>query len=356
MRVAIITQPLMENYGGLLQNFALQRAIKRILPDGEVITFDQVDSLAPWYYRAGSCVKRLLGLKRFPDADESVFERFINQYINRTRKAKSLADFRRFDRRYNPDAYIVGSDQVWRPRMVFCLKANFLAFTRSQQKIAYSASFGVDHWEFSDKETALCRRYARQFKSVSVREASGIGLCKKHFGIDAVQVLDPTLLLDAAEYKTLFDVETFKTEPYIFTYILNTSLTKRTIVANLLSSLDCAEVNAAHNAEGSMPRAKLSLEEWLSGIANAQTVICDSFHGVVFSVIFHKDFIVIPNPERGNTRISSILEALGLTDRFVTEIKDSYSLTPVDWNEVERKRSMLCRASYQFLTQALCNR
>lgn len=96
MTVAIITQPLMENYGGLLQNFALQKAITRILPEADVITFDQVDSLAPWYYRAGSRLKQLLRRtgSRKSIKEPTVFEQFINRNIFRTKKAKAFRNFK----------------------------------------------------------------------------------------------------------------------------------------------------------------------------------------------------------------------------------------------------------------------
>ena len=356
MRVAIITQPLMENYGGLLQNFALQRVVKRLLPEADVITFDQVDSLAPWYYRTGAYVKRFLRKKSEQKSPVSDFEQFIERYIRRTKKAKSYADFKRFDRKYTPDVYIVGSDQVWRPRMVFNLKANFLAFTGSPNKIAYAASFGVDSWEFSDEETEMCRRCVGQFKSISVREKSAISLCRDYLNVDAKLVLDPTLLLSRTEYEQLLSKDAAMCNDYIFTYILDSTPEKRRIVGNIMHSFDAMEINAAHDVKGVLPAEKLSVEAWLSGIKNARMVVCDSFHGVVFSTIFHKNFFVIANPERGNTRISSLLEALGLTDRLISPDTAIADVAPIDWNEVEQNRQALADISLDFLTQALCNR
>lgn len=350
MRIAVITQPLISNYGGLLQNWALLTVLRREFPDADVLTFDQIDSLAPIYLRIGSKVKSWI-LRRQNKTPKNAFDIFIEKNINSTDKARSLNDFKKLDRHYAPDAYIVGSDQVWRPSMVFNLDANFLSFTKCKKKIAYAASFGINRWEFTPKQTTRCRQLINGFTAVSVRENDGVSLCSNYLGCEAVQVLDPTLLLKAEDYDLLMTSHQDYSGEYAFTYILDTDNEKQNTVKSIICNTP--EYNAAHDIDGKMPTSRLSVEEWLTGIRNARMVICDSFHGVAFSIIFNKDFYVLENHQRGNSRLNSLLSLFGLTERLVNSPQDAIKLSPIDWQEVNIKRDTLIRESLVFLHSAL---
>lgn len=350
MLIAIVTQPLISNYGGLLQNWALQTVLKREYPGTEVITFDQVDSLTPFYIRIGSKIKSILTGRRQKYVPTK-FDKFREANINATPKARSLNDFKKFDRHYVPDVYIVGSDQVWRPSMVFKLDANFLSFTKCKNKIAYAASFGVSVWEFSKPQTHRCKDLIKDFSAISVRETDGVHLCAQFLDCEACCVLDPTMLLNVDDYKNLIPDMPHKPEDYIFTYILDSDLNKRNIVKKLIGSLP--ERNAAHDIAGHMPSKRLSVEEWLSSISNSSKVICDSFHGAAFSIIFNKDFYVLGNNHRGNSRLNSLLTLYGLSDRMITTAVDAKTLPPIDWNKVNSRRQELVAESLSFIHSAL---
>lgn len=346
MNIAIVTQPLMGNYGGLLQNWALQTVLRREFPGAEVITFDQVDCLAPLYLRVGSKMKGFLtGRKKIEMPTK--FDEFRTMHINATKKARSFCDFKRLDRWYKPDVCIVGSDQVWRPSMAFNLNANFLAFSKCSKKIAYAASFGVGSWTFTPQETARCRKLVKDFAAISVREKDGMKLCIEHFGREARLVLDPTMLLSAEDYSSLAGGEEAGRKEYIFTYILDTGSEKRRIVKTLLGGLP--EINGAFDIEGKQPSERLSVEQWIAGIRDAEKIICDSFHGAAFSILFNKDFYVLANPQRGNSRLTSLLSIFGLNNRMITSIEDVRSLPPVDWTTVNSRRAELIADSLTFL-------
>ncbi len=351
MRVAIVTQPLISNYGGLLQNWALQTVLRREYPGVDVVTFDQVDSIAPLYLRIGSAIKRMLKMHSNAECPLSKFNCFRNKHIIATAKAKSSRDFKKLDRRYVPDAYIVGSDQVWRPIMVHNLKANFLSFTKCSKKIAYAASFGVDAWEFSTRQTRRCRKLLRDFTAISVRETDGVSLCDKYLDRKACHVLDPTLLLGADDYASLISDSRKGTEDYVFTYILDSDSRKQSFVSSFIGVLP--ERNAAHDAVGNMPPESLSVEEWLTGVKDASMVICDSFHGVAFSIIFNKEFYVFGNSHRGNSRLNSLLSLFGLNERMVSTYAEAKTLPPIDWERVNSLRKKLVSESLNFLHAAL---
>lgn len=350
MKIAIVTQPLFSNYGGLLQNWALQTILRREYPGADVVTFDQIDSIAPLYLRLASAAKHYLtGGKSAPS--HTKFDEFREKNIKATTKARSTKDFVRLDKKYTPDVYIVGSDQVWRPSMVFNLYANFLSFTKSAIKIAYAASFGVNTWEFTSKQTSRCRGLIKQFTAVSVRENDGIRLCGDYLECKAQHVLDPTLLLDASDYETLLPKSKVNAFRYVFTYILDTDSRKRVIVKELVGNQP--ERNAAHDLNGLMPQDRPSVEDWLSLIRDSEMVICDSFHGAAFSIIFNKEFYILANPNRGNSRLISLLSLFGLEDRIITSMADAKALSPIDWAKVNKRRKELIADSLSFLHSAL---
>ncbi len=349
MRIAIVTQPLMENYGGLLQNWALQRVLYREFPGAEVVTFDQVDWAAPWYLRAGHAVKSLF--RKADIREETPFDLFRRR-INATEKVRTIRGFRSLDRKYRPDVYIVGSDQVWRPGMVHLMDANFLGFAKCQRKVAYAASFGVDSWEFSDVQTARCGKLISDFSAVSVREADAVRLCDKHLGMKAIHVLDPTMLLSPGDYSEI-TTPLSDSQGYIFTYILDSSTIKRQAVVHICKEMGLGEKAAANDSDGNMVYPKLSVEEWLGSIRDSRLVVCDSFHGAAFSILFNRDFVVLENPQRGNNRITSLLDIFGLSGRLVASGEDAIALPPIDWDKVNRLKEQWVEKSLNFLHSSL---
>lgn len=188
MRIGILTQPLRANYGGLLQCWALQQVLLRLGHEAWVIRREEPDvshRLTGWLRRqTANMVKAATGRTGVKWVYRSE-ERRIFEYVrrfSRTRiqpqtpplhsSAALLADYE--ERRY--DAYVVGSDQVWRPSFIDSVTDYFLGFLPSREKVrrvAYAASFGTDEWEFGGTLAERCRRLAVRFDAVSVREGVG---------------------------------------------------------------------------------------------------------------------------------------------------------------------------------------
>ena len=264
------------------------------------------------------------------------------------------------------DAYIVGSDQVWRPIYSYGISNYFLDFTvgKDVKRIAYSASFGTDQWEFTTEQTAVCSELAKQFDAISVREDSGVGLCRKYLNIDAVQMPDPTLLLDKNDYLEIIknDCPENSHSGGIFTYILDDSEIKRSIVQKVSSKLKL-------NSFSVMPQAQFKnvgrkgiekciyppVAEWLQGFADADFVVTDSFHGTVFSIIFNKPFISIANGKRGTSRFTSLLKTFGLEDRLIywdKDLKDCL-LSDIDFAGINTVHKKKREEALKFLTNSL---
>lgn len=368
-KVAIITQALRTNYGGILQNYALQTVLKRM--GYTPTTLQRLEFRKPKYPRyllilVKRFILKLQGRYNYPlfyerkyQQDYPIFTQhtlgFVNMHIN-----KQVVDFD------NPkltekdfDIYVVGSDQVWRPSYNN-IKFTFLDFAKdwNVRRIAYAASFGTDAWEFSSEETALCRNLARKFNAISVRERSGVELCSNHLNAIAKQVLDPTLLLEKSDYEILInEAKTKASEGQLFVHMLDKDSDKYKLV-ELISKengwipfevnckVDEHEVNAPIEQ-----RVQPPLEQWLRAFEDAEFVITDSFHATVFSIIFNKQFIVYANNGRGRTRFQSLLSLFGLEDRLVlcTSNVKIDSIPFIDYNKVNYQIQELREKSMEFI-------
>lgn len=186
MRICILTQPLHTNYGGLLQAYALQAILKQM---GHEVWTEDRKWKRPLIVNVKQLIARLIkykGLYYPTDRQEQYMAQktipFIRKYITTTEPISS--NTKKELRKYHFDAYLVGSDQVWRPIYSYCLSNYFLDFTIGQhvKRIAYAASFGTSKWEFTEGQTTRCAALAKQFDAISVREDSGVVLCKKILG------------------------------------------------------------------------------------------------------------------------------------------------------------------------------
>lgn len=365
MRIGILTQALHGNYGGILQNYALQR----ILCDmgHSAVTIDR------HIHRSESVLKNVLKkILRLSKAcyDSSMLTQseriilnsnqieFVNKHIERI---GPIVLQKEFDIAVNGgkfDAFIVGSDQCWRP----CYSANianyFLDFAAEKdvKRIAYAASFGVDVWEYTDEQTRLAAKLAKEMDAVSVREESGQKLCKKYLGVDASWVMDPTLLLGKAGFQQFVNHEA-SSEGFITEYLLEDSdetVALREKAKKQLGLTVCKDNNKNKTFKRltRISRYKnIPVEEWITNIACAKFVITDSFHGAVFALMFNVPFVVRLNGVRGNTRIESLLRDFKL-EHCVCESSD-FKIPAIDWDYVNEHLKQRQAESMKFLKDAL---
>lgn len=355
MKIGIVTQQLHNNYGGLLQNYALQYVLKK--SGHNVKTIDYVFRLPVTRYILSTCKQIILGAIRFkkpnihhyiaiPSLRKSIISQFVDIYINKTKTVHSYN--KNIIREEGFDIVITGSDQVWRPIYNYYIKDMYLEFVPDNvRKIAYAASFGVDSWEYTDKQTQQCAKLAKKLNAISVREYSGIDHCRKFLGVEAKWVVDPTILAGKEAYMPLIDKK--YNEKYIFAYVLDQTPQKVRFI-NQIAKENGLDIRM----HGSEKNATLSVEEWLSLIANSSIVITDSFHGTVFSILFHREFYSIVNKARGGSRFFSLLKPLGLECRVgdVEEIETS-QIQNVDWKHIDNVLQKQREDSMNFLINAL---
>lgn len=350
MKVAIMTQPLGKNFGGIMQAWALQQVLKRMGYDP--VTINRIPEEKNAMYRAARqwhrAFKKGIGQRKTPINFERHFPSILentNAFIHREISVSDELDSTRKLKAHFSDneyhAVVVGSDQTWRPKYSPNIYNFFLDFLedKSIKRLSYAASFGVDHWEFSATEQRKAAELISRFDAVSVREESGVKLCQKYLNVDAVHVLDPTLLLDREDYKLLAgESGDLGEQSWVCTYFLDEDHRKSEVSRKVSSKLGLPIYrNQAKSSIYQQTSSNIGdyvlpkVETWLSGFINAEVVLTDSFHGVVFSIILGKKFIAFRNENRGLARFDSLARQLDLPDAcFVDLEKEEFSLSTLD--------------------------
>ena len=362
MRIGIITTVLSNNYGGILQNYALQTALKRL--NYEVTTLGYTVSI-PLKIKALSICKRLLlflsgkkvKIKGWPSKKQEAIinsntDRFIKKYINEI-KRYDIKDIAKYDS-CGYDAIVVGSDQVWRGTRNK-LPMFLYGFTKTPILISYAASFGIDTWQFDAQTTSAIKDSLARFKAISVRESSAVTLIQQELGLKAQHVLDPTMLLNKEDYCSIIGTDIPKNQ--VMVYILDKSDFKTNVanlVANQFGYKKITVMSKYHFGEYPCPIEDCvfpPVEDWLKGFRDSKFVVTDSFHGTVFSIIFNKPFVTINNSARGSARFQSLLSMFGLESRLVSSVEQANKIIcePIDYNNVNRIIESKREEAFNFL-------
>ncbi|MCC8181297.1 MAG: polysaccharide pyruvyl transferase family protein, partial [Planctomycetes bacterium] len=279
------------NYGGVLTEYALQEVLKDI-------------GLKP---RLGWCyVPSTWG--------ETFGERFARQFIATTHVCTCAAEVEALNDL--TDTFIVGSDQVWRDE--FCRHFNgifYLDFVRpGHKKIACSVSFGREAFDGGPEVVRKVKPLIQDFDFISVREEKGIEICKNTFDMDAEWMPDPVFGLDASRYRALAEYSKRKRHSgYVAAYFPDLADDLSDQLVSIVSRKLNRPVVRLHGIE---------VVDWLWLLENSDFVVCNSFHGTCFSLIFHKPFLFFQNP-LGLTanRLDTLLGRYGLYDRFTTTLQ-----------------------------------
>lgn len=365
MKIAIITQPLKYNYGGILQNYALQQTLRDM--GHEVETLEFLPGINSFKGRVVAFLKRLF----FVLVDDE--GRFLHIWKGLSSEQQLSQNTRCFIRKhislkqrlnipgpYDYDAYVVGSDQVWRP-MYSNLDVAFLKFTegwKNVKRIAYAASFGTDTWEYSKGQTLKYSRLVKGFDGISVRELSGVKLCNDYLNVNAYHVLDPTLLHDKYFYVSTLEIDKQKhSDGELFYYLLDYTTEKEQLIRYVSSETQYRPFTVNSRVEDKTApineRIQPPIEKWVRSFMDAKIVITDSFHGMVFSLIFNIPFVVFYNPQRGNSRFLSLLSIFNQKHRLINSEHIDMKDVRKCFNEPNVDFSQYREQSYQFLTNYL---
>ena len=323
MKIAILSLPLRQNYGGIMQTFALQEYLKQLGHD--VIFINRHKNTSD--ENIGSYLYQFIS----QDILHCNIQNFIHQHINSTSPIVSQRQLEKIGQKV--DAVVVGSDQVWRLSMIKKVETNyFLDFVpESCRKIAYSASFGSDTWEGSHDLTEKIKLLIQQFNAISVREIEGVDICNKVFSVKAEHTLDPVFLHSREFYESIIKRTNpaTNTEDVLFYYFLGHDRNQVNATISLAQKLHLKPKTLQPYWKFNIGKFEFSAmhtpQEWLSSLLKAKFIVTDSFHATAFALIFNKPFIVVPNISGGLSRIHSILSIAGLESRLINA-KDVYTL------------------------------
>ncbi len=332
MKVAVITRHAITNYGSLLQAMATQQVIEDLGHTCEIIDYVRDDETYSKHEKTilkrkpewnNNLIKRTVYLAlRQPESIVAGkrFEKWQKKYLNLTSRYTSLAQLKK--NKPDADVYMTGSDQVWGPvgdgtyDNAYCL-----SFTGEQDKcIAYAASFG--HTDMTTELDDYYKKWLGRYSHIAVREESAVEILKQ-IGLEATQVIDPTLLLDSSFWsKFTKPVE----KKYVLVYQIHNDKClgeyARKVAKEL--GLPLVRISASFhqiNREGKFVWCP-DIVGFLSHVKYATCMVTDSFHGTAFAINFNTPFVeVLPNNNTG-TRNMSILKMTGLSDRILTDVED----------------------------------
>lgn len=339
------------NYGAILTTYALYRLLEQ---EGcKPLVLDQ----APLHGYNKWC------------QDTSVSRAFMTRHKLRCSAPLSTdADLQQLNEKLQ--TFIVGSDQVWRWQYTQPYGLlHFLDFVRGdKRKIAVSSSFGIDKEERPADMVRKAAYYLRSFDAVSVREKSGQELLRRHYGVEGARIPDPVFLCGTECYDELMSDTEVPQHPYLLSYVLEPNDKIRHLIETIAAERGLEVINmvdaqgdfetlrARFGGLGNIARG-VSPEQWLTYIRHCAYFVTDSFHGICFAHLYHKDFVCIAPPGRGHTRFTSLLGQTGLTRCLLppdyTEEQHKKATEPIDWGDVQTKLDVSCEQGKAWLHLAL---
>lgn len=265
------------NYGAILTAYALQQLIENMGYSSVLIKYIYGQNPNAYYNKLS--------------------DKFARKYLKTTKlfpTEKSLKELNSIT-----DKFIVGSDQVFRyDYMQDSCMLNFANYDKT--KIAFSASFGIDKFNCKKKDINKYKFLISRFDDISVREVSGVDLCKNTFQLDVSQIIDPVFAIDKEQYESIIKNSTRTDKKYLLSYILDKDEAIQSKIKQTAEKNDITVIEINNET--------VSVEDWLYLIKNAEIVLTDSFHGACFSLIFNKQFQCLLNTSRGQDRFDTLME------------------------------------------------
>lgn len=384
MKLGIVSCYFINNYGSILQAYALQEYFSAKGIECDTIS---VEGLKPYlnakkrqYYfrnihKAGLFLSKLpmIYLKALQKIN---YRNLGHSYCERVRKfddfrtnfnlsnesAVSLGQLADLSLRY--DRIVVGSDQLWRPDNIFPEYYTLGWVPDHIPKVSYATSFGVAELDRRDQSKA--RIFLNRLSAISVRESSGCRLVRELTGKTPCVVCDPVFLLTKNQWQMISDTSRCPNRKYIFTYFLGGGRECRKFAEKLSAATGLPVLGVIHNdsyiaSDESIdnPIADCSPNAFLGLLFHAEYICTDSFHATAFSTIFHKNFFAFrrfKSKKHGtNARIESFLKMIGLESRLISNPckADDIVLSDIDYETVNPKISSFINKSCDFIEKEI---
>lgn len=366
-KAAIITLYGNYNFGNKLQNYALQAVLEDYGFEVETLIFSSAKSdrasvglsdkfkkkIKKINYRT---IKRKINsliyraeIKKIKRLRESKFKDFSDKYIC-TRYISDSCELSILSQEF--DCFVIGSDQVWNPEYINSFEWSFALFANESQRIVYAASLGVD--KIPERYLPQFTKLLQGLKNISLREEQAKIILWEQCHVDSTVVLDPTLLISKERWEKLIDCSQ-KEKPYILTYFLGGNTKYPQSEINNMCRNKTWEIIDFNSLRNNMNYISGPVE-FLKYIKGARLILTDSFHGAVFSIIFHTPFVVFKrdNQESGMyQRLEQLLNTFHLMQRqYCTGTALNAYLT-CDFMETEKILYRMREKSLKYLEDAI---
>ncbi len=365
-KIGIITQHRVVNYGSVLQTYALQQKIIELGYDCDIIDYyperftpigmlKRIKNKGTIYHNPIiRLVAQMIIIPSYIIRFRMFFD-FLSANVKMTHKTyKTYEDLLSEDFRY--DVFCTGSDQVWNygwnERIEY---PYFLGFVpEDKRKISYAASFGKS--KLDDFEIEETRKLLLKYDAISLREQTGVEIVNGLGIINATNVVDPTLLLNGAEWRKIAS-SAGKKESYILIYNLNRNKKIDQYAQNLSKKTGLKIKYLSYQLHEFYKKGKMycnpKVEDFLALIDNAEYVITDSFHATAFSLNLNTQFVIV-YPKKYSTRLQSILKITGLLDRVAEDENDmSVVDNVIDYERVNKILKNQRDTSFEWLKNAI---
>lgn len=346
--IGILTFHKADNFGAVLQNYALQQAIITIGMKPE--TIDYYSRTVEEVYKIWGPVRSGFSIPRIITRIASDILNFRNAVINK----RKFEDFRQKYLNISPirydadtistadyDVYIAGSDQIWNSQIIGKedIPAYTLAFSEGHTA-TYGASCGSEDYLIADVANIA------KIQMITVREQQ---LCDrlKQMGITSRVVCDPVFLLEQNNWKILIENKPRKKCKFVFLYYTDKRSNQAAMIAKSIARSKGIKVYCPRKYDKLTIMNYYAINKFSDGpldfldeIYQAEYIVSSSFHGVAFAILMEKEFVALLHKEIGE-RVKNLLEYLGLEERIVTDLEDfqkrSCYWKPIDYCKVRKK-------------------
>ncbi len=348
------------NYGSALQSWALHQAIKKlghtpVLVDYCPDILADKDPLNPFgnMWDKDEESRRMVELT-MPAIRENFykFDKFYRERFDRTKKKYTSANFNEIAADEHLDGFVCGSDTIFCPDEFGFDDGYYAKYNAMKgRSVSYAASFGDPH--FTEETYKILNERLKNFKALGIRENQMIPYLKQHVAVPVQRVLDPTLLLPAQEYEQITAMSQEK-EKYLLLYARRYSpkmeaYAERIAKENGWKIVDIS-LRATNAERGHKMAYEAGVEEFLALVKNAEYVVTNSFHGMIFSVNFRRPFVIFSR-EQCDNKIDELLQLFGLRDRMLVSGEEKFA--DIDYDDVHERINSVRQSSIEFLTMEL---
>ena len=326
MKIALLTYFHALSYGATLQTYATIKALEHLGHEVWLVNL--------YIPETASLPKRMLLLPK-----EYKHWKFRKKYFKHITRHYASSEELRNDPP-EADLYMIGSDQTWNPEISMDKAPSFfLDFVKdNKRKVTYAASFGKDTLngtQWISKERII--ELLRQFKCIAIRETSGKKLLSE-YGIDTIQVVDPVLLFK--NYDELIGSPKQRDEIGLFKINKTDEFYAKAKEIGKLAAIPVRSIGSLRREPGVICRYPEGIEGWMQSIASSKYILTDSFHCLVISLLYHRQFVILPGLSGRVTRLQSLLQLVGLENRIMSLTDSSADIfeklqQPIDYQKVD---------------------